>query len=30
METMLQPVQSTRRGAEVWAWRAFVHYRYHP
>jgi hypothetical protein len=30
MGTMVQLGQATLRGADVWAWRAFVHFRYHP
>ena len=30
METKMTTGQAARRGADVWAWRAFFHFRYHP
>ena len=30
MDTTVLLGQATLREADVWAWRAFVHFRYHP
>ena len=30
MDTLVQLGQATFRAADVCAWRAFVHFRYHP
>jgi hypothetical protein len=30
MDTKVLFGQATLRAADVWVWRAFVHFRYHP